>query len=157
MNSASRPIRVLFVLNDGDGGATLSALQLAESFTREKVVFFFVCHPRGARERFEKMDQIGSGTARVFMPWLTVPWREPIWLRPLIWLKRMLVSGGRLWSTYSLWKKIGEWDIDVVHTNTILQLEGAIAARLRKVPHVWHIRELVGPKNPFRFRFLSLS
>ena len=34
-------------------------------------------------------------------------------------------------------------NIDLVYTNTVTVLEGAIAARIAQVPHVWHLREHV--------------
>src|SRR5262249_47305988 len=39
---------------------------------------------------------------------------------------------------------------DLIHTNTLLTPEGGLAARKLGLPHVWHLRELVGPGNPFR-------
>ncbi|WP_162605033.1 glycosyltransferase [Geomonas terrae] len=38
---------------------------------------------------------------------------------------------------------IEEEEIDVVYTNTITRLAGAIAAKSSGVPHVWHIREVL--------------
>ncbi len=38
---------------------------------------------------------------------------------------------------------IQEHEIDLVYTNTIVKISGAIAAKLAGIPHVWHIRELV--------------
>jgi len=72
-------------------------------------------------------------------------------MRPLIWFKRMGQSGFRLLSTLRVCLKIKQWGIDVVHTNTSLQLEGAFAANLCGIPHIWHIRELLDPKGSFRF------
>ena len=36
------------------------------------------------------------------------------------------------------------------HTNTFLNPEGGVAARRLGLPHVWHLRELLGPRQPFR-------
>jgi glycosyltransferase involved in cell wall biosynthesis len=36
------------------------------------------------------------------------------------------------------------WRIDVVHVNTIHNLQGAVAARLAGRPLVWHVREMTG-------------
>jgi glycosyltransferase involved in cell wall biosynthesis len=38
--------------------------------------------------------------------------------------------------------------INVVHTNSTVSLEGAIAAALAGIPHVWHIRELFMEPSP---------
>lgn len=43
---------------------------------------------------------------------------------------------------------IEEENIDIVHTNTSVVLEGAIAAKLKNIPHIWHIHEyLQGHKD----------
>lgn len=38
-------------------------------------------------------------------------------------------------------KIIEDESIDIVHTNTSVVLEGAIAARRKNIPHIWHIHE----------------
>ena len=40
-------------------------------------------------------------------------------------------------------KDIIGWGIDIVHTNSSVIHTGALAAKLAKVHHVWHIRELI--------------
>ncbi len=43
--------------------------------------------------------------------------------------------------------------IDLVHTNSLVSLEGAFAAKLAGVPHIWHIRELFQEDTP-RFHLI---
>lgn len=38
---------------------------------------------------------------------------------------------------------IEQFDIDIVYTNTVTVIEGAIAARMTRRPHLWHLREHV--------------
>jgi len=38
---------------------------------------------------------------------------------------------------------IGQESIDIVHTNTSVILEGAIASRIKNIPHVWHVHEFL--------------
>jgi glycosyltransferase involved in cell wall biosynthesis len=45
-------------------------------------------------------------------------------------------------------KLIADYRIDLVHTNSSVSLEGALAAACAKVPHVWHIRELFMLPSP---------
>jgi glycosyltransferase involved in cell wall biosynthesis len=52
------------------------------------------------------------------------------------------------WSTVfdridSISKIIEEERPDVVHTNTSVILEGAIAAKLKNIPHLWHLHEIL--------------
>ena len=41
--------------------------------------------------------------------------------------------------------------VDLIHTNTILTPEGGFAARQLALPHVWHLREMLGSGQPFPF------
>lgn len=50
--------------------------------------------------------------------------------------------------TLQLLNTIRREKINVVHTNSTVSLEGALAAALAGVPHVWHIRELFMEKSP---------
>lgn len=40
-------------------------------------------------------------------------------------------------------KIIAQEAVDIVHTNTSVILEGAIAAKIKSIPHVWHIHEFL--------------
>ena len=53
-----------------------------------------------------------------------------------------------VWRPWQLVRLIKKNGIDLVHTNSAVSLEGAIAARLAGVPHVWHIREIFMMDSP---------
>lgn len=40
-------------------------------------------------------------------------------------------------------KQLRSWNIDLIHTNTSVIPIGAMAARVMRLPHVWHVREFV--------------
>jgi glycosyltransferase involved in cell wall biosynthesis len=46
-------------------------------------------------------------------------------------------------AVYSLVKMIRQEQVAIVHSNTSAVLAGALAARLARVPHVWHVREII--------------
>jgi len=50
--------------------------------------------------------------------------------------------------TWHLFNTIRREKINVVHTNSTDSLEGALAAGLAGVPHIWHIRELFMEESP---------
>jgi glycosyltransferase involved in cell wall biosynthesis len=50
-------------------------------------------------------------------------------------------------------RKIKGWDCNVVYTNTITVYVGAVAAKILKLPHIWHIREFGAEDHGFRFFF----
>jgi len=45
------------------------------------------------------------------------------------------------------------WGSDVIYSNTVSIATGAIAAKMAHLPHVWHIRELVGDDHGWEFDF----
>jgi glycosyltransferase involved in cell wall biosynthesis len=43
--------------------------------------------------------------------------------------------------------------VDLVHTNSSVVIDGALAARASGIPHIWHARELLIPETIFNFVF----
>jgi L-malate glycosyltransferase len=60
-------------------------------------------------------------------------------------LNLLLAAVPRIWY---LFNTIRREKINVVHTNSTVSLEGALAAALAGIPHIWHIRELFMEKSP---------
>lgn len=52
--------------------------------------------------------------------------------------------GWHIKPVFFIWRRIKNWEIDIVHTNTVFSMDAAIAAKIAHVPHVLHIRELTG-------------
>ncbi|MBV5347440.1 glycosyltransferase family 4 protein [bacterium] len=60
-------------------------------------------------------------------------------------LHRIVKSG------ISIARIVREQDIGIIHTNTSVVFAGALAAKLAKIPHVWHIHEITTrPKTVWR-------
>jgi glycosyltransferase involved in cell wall biosynthesis len=59
--------------------------------------------------------------------------------------------------SYDLFWTIRRHRIDLVHTNSVVSLEGAVGAWLAGVPHVWHIRELFTRHSPKLLPLLGVS
>ncbi len=77
--------------------------------------------------------------------WLTE--KNRIWKQPFSWL-------WNLKSVVRIAKLIREKNIDVVYSNSAVNFCGAIAAKWKRVPHIWSIHEILGAKNtPVRFLF----
>lgn len=58
------------------------------------------------------------------------------------------VAGGLIPRVWSVIRLIRQYRIQLVHTNSSVSLEGALAAWLTGTPHIWHIRELFMEKSP---------
>lgn len=145
-------MRVLHVLNSATGGAALSTLGLIDRLKEFGVTSCAVCH--AADSPAERRALEGATEGRVlFTPlyWWNKKIRANWWKRPLIEARQLLQTGWTRKSTRKVANFAQQQGVDLIHTNTILTLEGAYAARRLGVPHVWHVRELVGRGNPFRF------
>jgi glycosyltransferase involved in cell wall biosynthesis len=71
-------------------------------------------------------------------------------LRPLAVLRRSLMSPSGISRVAAAWAAdaggLGRLargrDVAIVHTNTSVTLGGSAAARVARIPHVWHVREI---------------
>lgn len=54
-----------------------------------------------------------------------------------------LYLSGYMWAVLRIARLIRRERINLVHTNTIHNLYGFLAAQLTRTPHVWHVREIV--------------
>jgi glycosyltransferase involved in cell wall biosynthesis len=143
---SNRPRKVLHVLNSASGGAALSTLGLIETFRKLGIRACAVCHDAGTPSERDRLLQATEGET-VFTPlyWWTKKIRNPAWKRPLSELKQLVRTGWTRRSSALVAQFAVAHAADLIHTNTLTTPEGGIVARRLKLPHVWHIRELVGP------------
>jgi glycosyltransferase involved in cell wall biosynthesis len=143
---------VLHVLNNPAGGSAESALALIEDLRREGIESAAVCHATGSPAAMAVVREAVEGRLLVTrLWWWNRRTRAVWWRRPLADVRESVRTGRGRWSA----RRVGAWardqQVDLVHTNTILVPEGASVARALDLPHVWHLRELIGPGHPFRF------
>jgi glycosyltransferase involved in cell wall biosynthesis len=148
-----RPRKVLHVLNSAGGGAALSTLGLIRAMAVEGIDSCAVCDEAGtAQEQRELRDAMGGAVLFTRLYWWNRKIRMALWKRPLAEVMQIMATGWSLRSAAQVAKCAVQWKVDLIHTNTILTPEGGLAARRLGLPHVWHLRELLGPGNPFRLR-----
>jgi glycosyltransferase involved in cell wall biosynthesis/SAM-dependent methyltransferase len=56
-------------------------------------------------------------------------------------------------SVWQLRQIVARYKVDLIHTNSLVVIDGALAARTSGIPHVWHARELLIPETVFNFFF----
>jgi glycosyltransferase involved in cell wall biosynthesis len=146
-----RPRKVLHVFNSAGGGAALSTLGLIERIGREGIAVCAVCHDAGTASERERIRAATDGAA-LFIPlyWWNKKIRAALWKRPMIELRQLMKTGWTRRSARQVTEFARRNNVDLIHTNTFLTPEGGIAARRLGLPHVWHLRELLGPDQPFR-------
>ena len=142
---------VLFVLNSSTGGAGLSARDLIVELKKKGHQIFVVCPPNIHQSPEEIFGDIADGVHTLFLPAWDRKYRMSLAKRPLYFAYQLLKSRGHLRPVLGICRLIRQWKIDLVHTNTALTIDGALAAKLCHVPHIWHIREQIGGNALFRF------
>jgi glycosyltransferase involved in cell wall biosynthesis len=150
-------INVLHVLNSAHGGSALSTFQLIEALKKHGVRSSLVCFNNASAELKSAITRQVEGRV-LFIPlyWTNKRTRVAWWKRPL--LESLTVW--QTWWGHKYQKQISNLiranQIDVIHTSTIVNREGAIAAKRNRLPHVWHVRELIGGNTYYNFpRFRS--
>ena len=146
-----RPIRILYLLNAAAGGATTSALQLMERLPAHKYETYVVVPPVSDQADLSKFNGHAAQVRTLLIPWWNKKTYVELWKRPLMWASTSARTVWHVRPILQLCRWIREWEIDLVHTNTALTIDGALAARLCSIPHIWHIREYAGRGRLFQF------
>ena len=145
-------VHVLHVLNSAHGGSALSTFELIKDLDQKGIQSSLVCFDNAGAEQKKKISAIVHGRV-IFIPlyWLNKKIRSAWWKRPVIEALSLWKTWGGYRYQASISSFIQKHGINVVHTSTILNPEGAIASRKNNIPHIWHVRELVGPDKHFHF------
>ncbi len=153
-SAANLPKMVLHVLNSPTGGAALSTLGLIAEMARRGIRSCAVCDTTGYEADQQVVADAVEGRA-VFtkLYWTNRKIRSALWKRPIHEVRQLLQTGFQRGSTKQVIQLARKCGADLIHTNTIVTSEGGLAARRLSMPHVWHLREMVGPGQPIRLPF----
>lgn len=138
---ASSPLRVLFVShNGGMAGAQQTLLTLLEGLDRERFEPHLAVPYRGElAERVAPLDiPVYVTQLQHWVPCVAGLAHQDRW-RHRIKILRYLH-----WRVHAISTLIKHHRIDLVYTNTVTCIEGAVAARMTQRPHIWHIHEPIG-------------
>ena len=138
---ASPPVRILFVShNGGMAGAQQTLLTLLEGMDRK------IFEPHLA---VPYQGELAERVARLGIPVYVTQLQH--WVPCVAGLShqnrlRHLAKMLRHihWRVHAITALIKRHRIDVVYTNTVTCIEGAVAARITQQPHIWHIHEPIG-------------
>ena len=125
--------RVLFLsASAGEYGAENALLDLIKSLSKEVEPIVLVREPGPL---VDSLTELGVTCKTVPFTVLDRQYFHP--------LRILAYKASALLSTFRLIHEIRHVNPSVVHTNNVLILPGAFAARLLGIPHVWHVREIV--------------
>jgi glycosyltransferase involved in cell wall biosynthesis len=135
--------KILFLSHSSElYGAEKALLQTIEGLKKRDFEPVLVLPRTGPFQK--KAEKLGVETVLVpFKWWLTE--KNRVWKQPLSWLWNLncIVKIARL---------VEEKSIDLVFSNSAVSFCGALAARWKRVPHIWSIHEIIGGENaPVRF------
>lgn len=139
------PNRILFICHDGDLYGSQQSLNLIVRHLPGQAYQCFVSLARSGP--LQKILESYPNT--VVLRHRRLQWvkHDPrtFWQRAGDLLNLIVAAFPR---TLQLFNTIKKHKINVVHTNSTVSLEGALAAALAGVPHVWHIREMFMEESP---------
>jgi len=124
-------------------GSELMLLQTLERLDRQKYKPYLVIPRYGPLA--EKAEEMGLETEIVPMKW---------WLTEKKWIFKQPFSW--IWSVKSvlqILRLIGLREIDVVLSNSSASFSAALAAKIKGLPHIWVIHEIIKERDPL-LRFL---
>lgn len=130
LNQAAGTRRILYVHNSADMyGASRSLLRLLNGIDRSRIEPVVLLPEDGAL----RWAAEGLGVRVIIDPSLAIISRYTSWFIVLAWRCPH--------SVLRLLKLVRKENIDIVHTNTGVILSAALAAKIARLRHVWHIRE----------------
>lgn len=151
MRVSNRPVRVLYALNAAAGGATQGIVELLRGLPRDRFeAYLAVPEPPDEHQKIV-FSALTCRTFIVPMRWwnrktsLPPGWRIPLGVRDT------LETWGHGRSVWSLVRLIRAQQIDLVYTNSVMTLDGALAARYCGIPHIWHLKEWFGSQARVKF------
>jgi len=145
------PLHVAYVLNSPGGGATQGIVEMLRLLPRAQYRPFIVVPSKPSVRQQKVFEDLCVEFQVIPMVWWNKKIGLPWWKRFLIAGRTQLQTGLHLLPIRRLQQRFQEWRIDLVHTGSAMTLDGALAARQARLPHVWHIKEYIGSSGLTRF------
>lgn len=130
-------MNILFVAHERNlGGASKSLVTLAEEMQKKgnKVV---VVLPFKSGQVYSKLKCSGIPVYKIFFGWWMMPSYWNLFLKAAFWILYVTER----FPAARIAKIARKEEIQVIHSNSSAIDIGAVAAKLAKLPHVWHFRE----------------
>ena len=151
---------VLFISHSSDlYGAEKSLLLLLKNINRE--IFKPIIILPNAGPLYEIIEKYNIKAYEVKLSWWVKSNDKKHTIYSFLRFIKKLMN--ELLSFYKLLKIIKKEKINLIYTNTIVVGSGSIAAKILKVPHIWHIREIINHNSnitpiferKFLFKFIK--
>jgi glycosyltransferase involved in cell wall biosynthesis len=150
---------LFFSPSNSIGGAELSLLHTMKYMRNKGVRIILAMPPNNDASYYQMVVGVANSIYLVKgMNWISSKKKGLAKLKN--WAYSIYLSGGwHLVPVYKLATIILCEGVDLVHTNTTVSIDGALAAKITGRPHVQHIREITGAKDEalFKLKFQGTS
>lgn len=144
--SHSKRINILYISHSsGLYGAEQSLLLLLKELNRDRFFPIVVLPKDGPLKQAIEALSIPVEIVPSLTPWLTSRKGIQRLLHHLAIIPFIILSVWRLKRVIELYQ------IDLIHSNSLVVIDGGLVARLLKRPHIWHAREILDHHSPHNF------
>ena len=130
------------------GGAELSLIEILKEAKKQNHNIYLILNGENEDKAFYKKASFFCN--KVFFV-QTMPWYRHhsfVGIKKIInYIYNSWLCGWYIYPTFRIARIIYKYNIDIVHTNTIMSLEASFSAKICRVPHVQHLRETIGKKK----------
>lgn len=131
-------MNILFVTHyTGLGGANIAMLNLIQQYLNRNIGVY-VIFPAISGPLKDRLEEWKIPCASIPMPWWVCD-KDKAKKHYAFRILKTYLSNYR--AAIKLCSYIRRWNINIIHTNSTVVAAGALASRIMKLPHVWHLRE----------------
>ncbi len=149
--------KVLFVLNASGGGATQGIREYLRFQNHRDIDAFLALPETPNLTQQEWMKAYAKGIKVLQLSWWNLPNGLPWYYSWALYLKGLMKSNFRRFSTKKLVAYAKEIEATHIYTGSVLIKEGALAAKALGLPHYWHIKETFGSRGRVQFPLGDLA
>lgn len=139
-----RQIRVLYLLNSPGGGATLGIVELLKGLPRERYWSCVVAPHAPTEAQADAFARLADEFHIVPTATWHLASNLPKLRQVAVMVRTLFRTRFHLTPVGALRRLIRSRNVDIVYTCTAMEIDGAIAARWERVPHIWHVKEWLG-------------
>jgi glycosyltransferase involved in cell wall biosynthesis len=144
----SERVHILYISHSSNlYGAEQSLLLLLKDLNRQKFLPTVVLPKDGPLKQALELLSIPVEIVPSLTPWLTRRKGAQQFLHHLAIIPFIILS------VWRLRRIIKRYQINLIHSNSLVIIDGGLVARLLQIPHVWHAREILDDASPHNFLF----
>lgn len=148
-----KKLNILFIIHSANlvGGAFTGLHQFLKEIPRDRYNRYLVFPNSPSLDSIVILKKVSEDITVVPMGGFWVKSNRSPFRRFASDLRMSVRSFFHVISLLKLINLIREWEIDLVYSNGVMVMDGAIAAKISRIPHLWHVKERVGKNGNTQF------